>query len=350
MNMHIPSLDGIRAVAVLLVFLAHSGLAHWVPGGLGVTVFFFLSGYLITTLLRVELEKTGTINLRHFYLRRIFRIWPAFYLTFFFGIALTLTGFLPGSLQWNAVLAQALHIANYYSVFVNDAGTAVGSAVFWSLAVEEHFYLLFPCAYLLMRRRLNTGLGQLLLILLLCLCTLAWRLVLVTQFQAPQGRTYFATDTRFDSLLFGCALAVWHNPVLDEPLASTRALKYYFLPASVILLAFTLAIRNPVFRETLRYSLQGIALFSLFTAAILLPRWWLFAPLNTPWARALGRISYPFYLVHLTVTEWVMGTFSSAPVFMKDILAFAASVAIATVIYHYVETPFTAIRKRLSAH
>ena len=70
---HIPSLDGLRAVSFLLVFAAHAGLEHFVPGGFGVTIFFFLSGFLITTLLRAEFEKNGVISIRHFWLRRTLR-------------------------------------------------------------------------------------------------------------------------------------------------------------------------------------------------------------------------------------------------------------------------------------
>src|SRR6202041_2220878 len=69
-NFHIPSLDGLRAVSFFMVFAAHAGLDRMVPGGFGVTVFFFLSGYLITTLLRVEADGSGHVSLKHFYLRR----------------------------------------------------------------------------------------------------------------------------------------------------------------------------------------------------------------------------------------------------------------------------------------
>src|SRR5262245_15809989 len=75
----IPSLDGLRAVSFFMVFLAHAG-APGIPGGFGVTVFFFLNGYLITTLIRVEMEETGRMSLRHFYLRRVLRILPPFYI------------------------------------------------------------------------------------------------------------------------------------------------------------------------------------------------------------------------------------------------------------------------------
>ena len=76
---HIPSLDGIRTVAVMIVFLSHAGLT-FIPGGFGVTIFFFLSGYLITTMLRREHDRDNRIDFKKFYMRRVLRIWPAFYL------------------------------------------------------------------------------------------------------------------------------------------------------------------------------------------------------------------------------------------------------------------------------
>src|SRR5882724_3312228 len=88
----IPSLDGLRAFAALWVFDGHLGLKSHVPGPFGVTIFFFLSGYLITTLLRREYEETGDISLRHFYLRRVYRIFPPLYLVLAILIALALFG------------------------------------------------------------------------------------------------------------------------------------------------------------------------------------------------------------------------------------------------------------------
>src|SRR4051794_11189138 len=91
----IPSLDGLRAASFFLVFLGHAALPFMpvaIPAGFGVTVFFFLSGYLITTLLRLEVEQHGKINFKHFYLRRVLRIWPPFYLVLIAACLLTLAG------------------------------------------------------------------------------------------------------------------------------------------------------------------------------------------------------------------------------------------------------------------
>lgn len=138
---HIPSLDGIRAISFLIVFVAHAGLNRLVPGYFGLSLFFFLSGFLITTLLRVEFETTGGISLRQFYLRRVLRIFPPFYLILFAAGILTMTGFfVEGSITLTAALAQALHVTNYYVIIRGWwVGMAPGTSIYWSLAVEEHF-------------------------------------------------------------------------------------------------------------------------------------------------------------------------------------------------------------------
>src|ERR1700733_14513831 len=106
--LHLPSLDGIRAVSFLLVFAAHAGLGDVIPGGFGVTVFFFLSGYLITTLLRIEHDATGTVSLRQFYLRRALRILPPFYLVLALAALAAWLGVIAGGLSARALLFQAL--------------------------------------------------------------------------------------------------------------------------------------------------------------------------------------------------------------------------------------------------
>ena len=144
-SFHIPSLDGMRALAVMIVFVGHAGLGHIVPGGFGVTVFFFLSGYLITTLLRREYESHGTISLAKFYLRRVYRIFPPLYLVLAILIALQVSGFLQREMSWTAVMAQVFHLTNYYLLAypsVEAAPVVPHTVPFWSLAVEEHFYLL----------------------------------------------------------------------------------------------------------------------------------------------------------------------------------------------------------------
>jgi peptidoglycan/LPS O-acetylase OafA/YrhL len=147
---HIPSLDGLRALSVLLVIAVHStqrfGMTHRVPfwvqvlanGGLGVFLFFVISGYLITTLLLRERDKTGAISLKSFYLRRGFRILPPLYVYILFIALLGMSGHLPG---FNGTeLATALTFTRNYSPHVS----LWAFEHLWSLCIEEQFYLLWP--------------------------------------------------------------------------------------------------------------------------------------------------------------------------------------------------------------
>ena len=145
--MRIPSLDGFRAFSILLVLLAHlSGTRHFVKSGLleiygnvGVRIFFVISGYLITTLLLKEQERTGKISLRDFYIRRAYRILPAAY------------AFMLPIIVWHWRELSATNIfagITYTSNYLHDGNWALGHL--WSLSVEEQFYLLWPLAFLLL--------------------------------------------------------------------------------------------------------------------------------------------------------------------------------------------------------
>ena len=143
----IPSLDGLRAIAVLIVLVSHSGYGETVPGGLGVTIFFFLSGYLITTLILDEQTRTETINVRHFYLRRAFRLLPPLLITLAIAYTLVAAGLLGGGFSWGGLTSQLFYFANYYGIFfAHENSIPDGTGILWSLAVEEHFYIVFPRA------------------------------------------------------------------------------------------------------------------------------------------------------------------------------------------------------------
>jgi peptidoglycan/LPS O-acetylase OafA/YrhL len=349
--LHIPSLDGLRAASFFAVFLAHAGLSQ-VPGGFGVTVFFFLSGYLITTLMRIEAETTGRVRLGHFYLRRALRILPPFYIVLLGATALGKAGFVhadPPPQLW-PVAAQVLHVSNYWLAFKGWSGIAPGTGVYWSLAVEEHFYLLFPAAFLLLGRLRLTGSQKAACFWGVCVAVLAWRCALVLLLQAKVDRTYICSDTRVDSILFGSALAVWNNPALDvvdrdAHVSAWRRL--LLLVGSLGVLIVTFVVRSGDFRETVRYSLQGIALTPVFVASVRFPHWSIFRPLNWRPMKFIGTLSYSLYLVHQVVLAAVeqhsrLGGVSRAAV------ALLVSFAISWIMYRLVERPCAAVRRRLS--
>ncbi|MDB6003790.1 MAG: hypothetical protein JWR15_777 [Prosthecobacter sp.] len=358
---HIPSLDGLRAVAILIVFLSHAGLSHVVPGLFGVTVFFFLSGYLITTLLRVECERHGRASLRQFFLRRALRILPPFYLTLAVIAMLTFSGVLTGGFHGEALMAQAFFAANYWEI--GGGVQPPGTEVLWSLAVEEHFYLLFPFFYLGMRRVLPDRRHQFALLLTLCAAVLAWRMLLVHPLSvidlqtAHHPRTAHATDTRLDGLFFGCALAVWGNPALDGTRISRHQWLWLLLPCCLALLLATFVIRSVSFRETWRYSLQGLALMPLFIVAIrhgdALP----LHCLNWRWVSQFGVLSYAFYLTHSLLLEMVElwlpvpeGFSHLKLMLLRGTVAFALTLAVSWMMHAWVEKPFLRLRRRLGGH
>lgn len=348
---HIPSLDGLRAASFLLVYLGHSGLADRVPSGFGVTTFFFLSGFLITTLMRQEADETGTVSLKNFYLRRVFRILPPFYLTLAAATALALVGVVPvnGELELRPLLALSFHYGNYWFVYHGSNGIVSGTPVYWSLAVEEHFYLLFPLLYVGSRRLGLQARSQGWLFLSLCASILAWRCLLVLGFGVVADRTYMASDTRFDSILFGCALAVAFNPTVDEPKGSEQLWKGRLFPAAITLLLFTFAYRADWFRESVRYTLQGIGLVPVFVTAIRYPSWGPFRLLNQKYVSFFGGLTYSLYLVHhvvLNTVHWHLATWH--PVVLA-ILALVISIAISLAMYHFVEKPSGRLRKRFGA-
>ena len=346
----IPSLDGIRAISVLLVVLAHSGLQALVPGGLGVTIFFFLSGYLITTLMLAENERTGKINILQFYARRMFRLMPPLFVSLAIAYGLTYAGLLSGGITISGLAAQLFYFANYYGLFFDPGNTVPdGTSILWSLAVEEHFYIFYPLFLTLLLpsglrpRTIGTLLG------IGCLVVLAWRIHLVQSPNFVFYRTYYASDTRIDSIIYGCILAVVINPVRERHRDDTMSVSQSAVLATAVgTLLLTLLFRDTAFRETFRYSLQGLALIPLFYFAIRFSDNRLFRHLNSPWITTLGTYSYAIYLIHYVV---IMIIAKNAPtIAAKSFILFPTalliSIAYAAAVDRFVDRYFRQLRRK----
>jgi peptidoglycan/LPS O-acetylase OafA/YrhL len=350
---YIPSLDGIRAIAFLIVFISHAGLGNIVPGGLGVTIFFFLSGYLITTQLRREYDRSHKIDFKNFYMRRVLRIWPPFYLVLFLAICVSAlathqTGFTFQQLQ--AFSTQFFHISNYYNIEFGNQAMALGTEIYWSLAVEEHFYLFFPLLYVLLLRLGLQSKQQALIFWGICLVVLLWRCLLVFGMGADYDRIFYASDTRLDSIMFGCTLAVAGNPAIDQDQQfSERNLKYFLLPLGCTLLLCSLLYRSDAFRDTLRYSIQGIALYPIFIAAIRFPEWGVFRALNWGWIRFIGLLSYSLYLVHYMVIKVLALVLPGLGLLGAGILSLLISIAVAYAIHRFVEIPAAKLKQKFAS-
>jgi peptidoglycan/LPS O-acetylase OafA/YrhL len=211
-----PALDGVRALAVLAVLLFHAEIPGAPGGFLGVSTFFTLSGFLITRLLLAELARTGTIDLGRFWTRRFRRLMPASLLGLAVVLALahlttdpTALGRLRGDVF--SALAYASNwrfmqtAESYFGIFEDPSPVQH----FWSLSIEEQFYLLYPLIVLaLWRRRADVGRGLAVPIGALTIAGAAAGVALTTS-GASQARVYYGTDTRAPELLVGALLALW---------------------------------------------------------------------------------------------------------------------------------------------
>lgn len=220
---YIPALDGLRTLAVVAVVLYHLNLT-WAQGGLlGVTIFFVLSGYLITRLLLNEVAKTGRIDLKSFWIRRIRRLVPAVVTVVFVTCALcTIFNHVMLTKMRPDILPSLLFFNNWWQIaqnvsYFNALGDPSPLTHFWSLAIEEQFYLIWPPLLFAMvsmhvskpnTRRVVLGLSAVSALAMMALYNPA----------ADPSRVYYGTDTRVFSLLLGA----WMAFIPDRDLAPVR--------------------------------------------------------------------------------------------------------------------------------
>ena len=329
----IPALDGLRASAIIIVMCSHVGLQHLVPGQFGVTLFFFLSGYLITTLLRSEVQEHGRIDFRRFYLRRAVRILPPMYITIGFFVLLSLAGLIH-PLSWQGLPFDLAFLTNYFPV----SGMPIG---LWSLAVEEHFYLGFPLLIGLLARRFSFARCAAILagLCALVLVVRVWEVHRLANFEYVN----FWTHTRIDSILFGSILALWNNPVADKTNAVPSGLAGYL--AATALLIPTFVIRDEAFRQTYRYTLQGTGLLVLFNTLIR-DRGLAAAALNNQFTKQVAILSYTLYLVHSGLIMVFAPGDGTYPL-LATLAAFALAIGYAALMHRWVERPLGRWRRTI---
>lgn len=335
MNDRIHCLDGLRAFSILLVMAGHFTKMTIIPAGFGVTVFFVVSGFIITHLLLKEVGRTGTIDMVAFYRRRVFRLVPAIV------VCLIGTWVAQGYVGKDWVdlpraLASLFFFQNYYVGIEPFQGPLTQH---WSLAVEEHFYLIYPMFLLfLIRERIQADMA----LLLVCITCLVIR-VIYTQAagdwepQMVEDVIYRHTETRVDSILWGCILAILSR-------AKTKEFRTLCKPHNIMIGIFLLFIGKASGSPAFEYTDQPLGAM-LIMAPILfgtgpvvqLARW----ILNHPASVFLGKISFSLYLWHTIafhVTRVSLGGDPSWWVLMPA--ATATSIIAAYLSYRYVELPF----------
>ncbi len=353
---YIPGLDGWRAISVLIVMLAHFGFKDIIPGGLGVTIFFFISGFLITTLLVKERNDRGAVSIKDFYIRRFLRLMPElFFMLVLTGIYRYAFNEFPSTAEIVAVLT---YTTNYFVFWVDNFSNSnfhLSWSVLWSLAVEEHYYILYP---LIFSAWLLNGKRQLTFILSILLFGLIYRIILVytgaAHIDSAHPYTYVASEARFDSIAYGAALAF----AMQRPLQITNKAAFATAIAGGGLILLSLLLRNPEFRETARYSVQGIGLFLIFAALYNATVWdWAIRILELAPIKRLGVLSYACYLWHMEymyLMERLAGFGRDDVTGIRQIAFVLGGVVFAVVIaeisYRLVARPFQRLRGRFGSH
>lgn len=341
-SQHLPALDGLRAVAVFIVIAYHAGITPGIPGGLGVTLFFVLSGFLITWLLLREYDKSSTISIRTFYVRRTLRIFPAYYVFVVFSLAVD---FARGH-KWTAGLIAAAftYLVNYYNAFQGHPDTSVAHA--WSLGVEEQFYLLWPVIFLLLIN--HSRKVAMWTVALVILAVTAWRSWLALSYHAAHSYLYNAFDTRCDALAIGCFIALAANQMWFQSFERTVRRSALFPLLTLALLFVSARFGSSAYHYSIGLGVDAALLALLVLQLIGLSSSPLWSWLDYPAVRWLGMVSYPSYLYH----AWGLDAGRKILPHASFALAFAAGYSVTLLLawmsYSIVERPFLAIKNRIA--
>ena len=344
----IPSLDGLRGLAVIMVLIAH-GLHACEPsvrrvlryagnGTLGVNVFFVLSGFLIYNLSVREIRKTGSFNWKMFYLRRVLRIFPCFYLYLGTLFALAAAGLI--QVNWQMMLAASTFSLNYRHVW-DPSGEILDYSVvghYWTLALEEQFYLTWPLLILLFKRRT-------LLPVLVTILVAAPFVRGAFYFLTPGSRGYLGSmfHTGFDVIAAGVLL----GELMGRPAARDRLLRLassrLLVAGSVVFLIFV----SPILARRLGgtytmvagRSLELLAICLVIVAAVSFPGTATHRFLNWRPLAFIGVLSYSLYIWN-ALFLFDHGRFVPFP------LNYACIAVVAVLCHYLVEKPFLRLKDR----
>lgn len=324
-----------------MVLVLHlPGHENILPGGfLGVEIFFVISGFLITSLVVEEFEKTGKIDLRGFYMRRVLRLAPALVAVLLFtGLIALLAGSLAvvglNTLRLSSAIA---YFSNWVRAFEGEPGPVWFLAHFWSLSIEEQFYLIWPLSLVFLLRKPRTTVFVAVLGFVVFLIAYKAGMYLSG---ASAKRLYYGSDTRADAILVGCLLSL--------------ALHWGFFPSIIkrhsLLLSRIAWLVLVVFAVMFHWNdgailyLGGFTLVSL--SAVLIIARVIFLPdrvLTNPVLVWIGKRSYGLYLWH-----WPIYLLASALAIYVVPVALLGTFCFAAVSYRYIEEPFLRLKHRFS--
>lgn len=373
-RLYFPELDGLRFVAFMMVFIHHlpipkawhsgSGLHEIVidylhrAGWLGVDVFFALSAYLLTRLGLREIATKGALDIRHFYMRRILRIWPLYFLALFLGffaypfIVDTMLGNgFPSSKTVASIKDHFLPFITFlgnfsYAAFLESRGIYRS---LWTISIEEQFYIILPLFLLIIpglrfKKRLFIAAFAL---------ALAWvaRVYVVGMVQLPYPWVWMLPITHMDSFIVGICIAFYmHNN------QSSNVPGWIFL--AITLAAFALIGSYPILGQSL-HTIWQMGLAAVFSGGFLLAAIhvnWLKHVLSLSYIRYLGKISFGLYVYHrygLDMMKYLGMYWDYAATKLGwSLLAFSAlafTVTVSALSYHFFEARFLRLKQRYTS-
>ncbi|HLO66369.1 MAG TPA: acyltransferase family protein [Holophaga sp.] len=345
---YLAGLDGLRAVSVLAVMAYHAGLPGTLGGFLGVEVFFVISGFLITTQLLRELDDTGTVSLRRFWMRRIRRLQPALLLLLVFWTLVVIAREPQLLAELRSQLAAALgFVTNWFLIVTQQSYFASGERPpvlqhLWSLAVEEQFYILWPLIVLGLAKLLGRRRPWIALVLGLGATVSVARMAALGQPGTDPSRAYYGTDTRAAGLLLGALMALAWRP--GRGFAGAWRLRSWQLDLLGILGLLGLGVAFHRLVETHPWLLRGgFTLTGLLSGAVILAG----AQPGTRLGRLLGNRplawigvrSYGLYLWHWPIFLFVPGGQGPRDRALMLALRLGLTFAAAGLSYRYVEAP-----------
>jgi len=363
---HIPALDGLRGIAILLVIPHNADIfsnsAAWLwpialiahAGWIGVQLFFVLSGFLIT---RNLLDTRGDEHyLRYFYLRRVLRIFPLYFLTLFVGLVL-LPQVITLSPEALASHQNQIWLWTFLSNWAQPYGADVsGFSHFWSLAVEEQFYLVWPFVVMLV-----AGRRLILVCVAVSLIALCSRLIMLRS-GASADMIYVFTNCRMDALAMGAAIAVVS---LSPPAMAWITNHSRVLLAMIFVVLFGVALFSHSYSvfdpHTLVFGQSMLAAaFALLVVSVgTIPRdtfgYALRRLLEARWLRTVGRYSFAMYVFHLPILVMFGGSIrqgasfaGSATPLVYALLAILLSFLAGMASYHLLEKHFLGLKRKLT--
>ena len=332
-------IDALRAMSVLLVVVAHAGLGDIIPGGSGVTIFFCISGFVITNLVLKEKTDKGGFEIGWFYFRRFMKIVPPLMVIVIIP-TLTLSAWI--QLDWSHFASQLLFTFNW-TYMRGSSQILPGSGVVWSLSIEEQFYLVFALMWLLLAKLRKADLYLSLIAVSTVLYSNLAR-VYFANGENAHSRVYYGSDTRVDAIAIGVLGAIWLSKRGSKNLNQSKS-KYQDLILIIACLAFifSLIYRDEWFRNTFRFTIQSGAsvvfiLYGFIAKNTLMNRIQKRIS-NLKVVRIIGLASYSIYLCHLSLDYIVHPWLLETPFWVSVSTKTAAGVVLGIIIYFCVEVP-----------